>query len=151
MLRLGPKNILGVFGELHPRLAKAFDIKGPVVMAEIYPDKVPTPKAAGTRTRPILDLSDLQAVERDFAFIVSQDVAAEQLLKAVRGAEKNFISDVKVFDVYQGPGVEEGYKSLALKVVLQPKNATFKDEDIGDITQKIVNNAEKAVQAKLRS
>jgi len=151
VLKLGPKNILGVFGELHPRLAKAFDIKGPVVMAEVYPDQVPTPKAAGTRTRPILDLSDLQAVERDFAFIVAKDVAADQLLKAVRGAEKNYISDVKLFDAYEGPGVEEGYKSLALKVVLQPKHTTFKDEDIGEITAKIVKNAEKSVGAQLRS
>lgn len=151
VLRLGPKNILGVFGELHPRLAKAFDIKGPVVMAEIYPGKVPTPKAAGTRTRPVLDLSDLQAIERDFAFIVKEDVSAEQLLKAVRGAEKTFISDVKVFDVYQGPGVEEGRKSLALKVILQPKDVTFKDEDIGVITRKIIENAKKAVDAELRA
>lgn len=151
VIRLGPKTVLAVFGELHPSLQKAHGLKSKVAMAEIFPDSVPIPKAAATKTRPPMQVSDLQAVERDFAFVVDESITADQLLRAVKGAEKTFIIDAQVFDIYQGPGVEEGKKSLAVSVTLQPRDATFRDAEIDAIAGKIIANAEKATGARLRA
>ncbi|HLT76529.1 MAG TPA: phenylalanine--tRNA ligase subunit beta, partial [Ferrovibrio sp.] len=150
-LRLGPKTVLATFGELHPRILQAMDIRGPLVGFEVFLDRIPQPRAKGAgRTKPALKLSELQAVERDFAFIVDKSVAADTLIKAVRGADKALITKVSVFDVFSGTGIPEGKTSLALTVRLEPQQQTLTDAEIEAVTRKIVAAAEKACGAVLR-
>ncbi len=145
-LRLGPKNVLASFGELHPRALKALGIEGRVVAFEIAPDNLPAPKKKKTTTKakPALALSDLMPLHRDFAFIVAEDVAAGNILKAAKGADKQLISDVTLFDVYRGKGVDDGHKSLAIDVTLTPKDATLTDTDIEAVSAKIIEKVMKA-------
>ncbi len=151
-LRLGPKTILATFGELHPRVLQKLDIKGPVVAFEVWLDRIPASRGkAGVRTKPALKLSELQAVERDFAFIVDQAVQAETLLRAVRGADKALIARASVFDIFAGPGIPEGKKSLAISVRLEPQQQTLTDAEIEAVAKKIVAAAEKACGATLRA
>jgi len=149
-LRLGPKNILASFGELHPKALKAMDIDGPIVGFEVFLDAVSTRKGKSA-ARDAVQLSNLQAVERDFAFIVESDKHAADLLKAVKGADKAHIRDVNVFDVYMGQGVPEGRKSVAISVRLEPQEGTFSDKEIEAIGDKIISAASKAVDAVLRA
>ncbi|WP_375205012.1 phenylalanine--tRNA ligase subunit beta [Hyphococcus sp.] len=149
VLRLGPK-ALALFGEIHPRVLKAMDVDGPVQGFEVFLDLIPEPKKKPAKTRPALDASELLPLSRDFAFVVDDAVAAEALLKAVRGAEKKLIADVSLFDVYQGKGVPEGKKSLAIEVVLQPREKTLTDEEIEAISARIVAQVEKATGGTLR-
>ena len=148
-LRLDPRNPIAHFGELHPAVAKALDIKGTVIAVEVYLDVIPQPKSV-KRARPKYAPSDLMPVSRDFAFVVKADVEAGKLLQAVRGAEKQAITNVEVFDVFSGPGVEEGHKSIALAVTLQPGATSFTDADLEAISAKIVAAAGK-VGATLRA
>ena len=148
-LRLGPKNTLARFGEINPRVLAALDVKGPVVAFEIFPDAVPMPKAK-TAARAMLTLSALQPLERGFAFVVDTDVPAAKVVQAARGAEKTLIEDIRVFDVFEGPSLGEGRKSLAITVVLQPTEKTLTDEDIEAVSQKIVVAVEKATGGVLR-
>ncbi|WP_375201512.1 phenylalanine--tRNA ligase subunit beta [Hyphococcus sp.] len=150
VLRLGPK-ALAHFGEIHPRVLKAMDVDGPVHGFEVFLDLIPEPKKKGAKTRPALDASELLPLSRDFAFVVDDAVAAEALLKAVRGAEKKLIADVSLFDVYQGKGVPEGKKSLAVEVTLQPRQKTLTDEEIEAVSARIVAQVEKAVGGSLRA
>ena len=150
-LKLGPKNTLAVFGELHPRTLSDLDIDGPVVGFEIYLDNLPQPKGKANRSKGALNASDLMPVRRDFAFIVDKSVEAETLLKAARGAEKALISDVTLFDVYEGKGIADTQKSLAIDVTLQPKQKTLTDEEIDAVAKKVVASVEKATGGTLRS
>ncbi|MFQ5971353.1 MAG: phenylalanine--tRNA ligase subunit beta [Alphaproteobacteria bacterium] len=147
-LRLG-KTVLAHFGELHPRVSSRLDVRGPLVGFELYLDAVPIPKARRT-TRPPLRLSPLQPVSRDFAFVVDEGVSAEDILRAVRGADKSLISEVSLFDVYTGEGIDRGKKSLAVTVTLQPVEATLTDEQIEAIALKIIQNVEKRAGGVLR-
>jgi phenylalanyl-tRNA synthetase beta chain len=144
ILSLGPKNHLAYFGELHPRVLKEMDIDGTVYAVEVLLDNVPAGKHKPTKTKPALQASDLQAVRRDFAFIVPAETPAEQLLKAVRGADKKLITGVSLFDVYEGKGVEDGHKSLALEVTLQPLEKTLTDEEIDAVADRVIAQATKA-------
>ncbi len=148
-LRLGPKNILASFGELHPKVLKALDVDGPVVGFEVYLDRVPAPKKTGA-AKGALVVSKLQSVERDFAFLMDRDAKVADLVRAVQGADKAFIADVGIFDVYEGKGVPEGQKSIAVSVLLEPKDETFTEKDIEAISAKVCAAAEKAVGAVLR-
>jgi phenylalanyl-tRNA synthetase beta chain len=151
-LRLGPKTVLATFGELHPRVLQTLDIKGPVVAFEVWLERIPASRGkAGVRTRPALKLAELQAVERDFAFIVDTDVQAENLLKAVRGSDKALIARASVFDIFSGAGIPEGKKSLAITVRLEPQQQTLTDAEIEAVAKKIVAAAEKACGATLRA
>lgn len=150
-LRLGPKAVLAQFGELHPRVLKDMDVKGPLVAFEVYLDAVPAARARQGRSRPVLKLSEFPAVERDFAFIVDAGVAADTLIKAVRGAEKTLISRVRVFDVFSGAGIPDGSKSVALAVRLEPRERTLTDAEIDAVAKKIVAAAAKACNATLRA
>ena len=147
-LCLGPKNVLTEFGELHPAILRAFDLEGPVVAAEIFLDAVPQKRASG-HMREAYRPPALQAVTRDFAFLVPADMAADALLRAVRGADKQAIVGISLFDVFAGPGVPEGEKSLALEVTLQPGEKSFTDEDLKAISARIVAAAVK-IGARLR-
>ena len=149
VLRLGAL-ALGRFGELHPRVLDRLGVKGPVVGFELLLDAVALPKKKTGTARPLLKLSLLQPIRRDFAFVVDQGVEADRLVRAVRGADKLLVRDVVVFDRYQGPGIEPGRKSLALAVTLQPQDSTLTDLEIEDVAGKIVNAVVKATGAMLR-
>jgi phenylalanyl-tRNA synthetase beta chain len=150
VLRLGPK-ALAHFGEIHPRVLKIMDVDGPVYGFEAFLDAIPEAKKKPTKTRPALDASEFLPLTRDFAFVVDEAVAAEALLKAVRGAEKKLIADVSLFDVYQGKGVPEGKKSLAVEVTLQPREKTLTDEEIEAVSARIIAQVEKATGGALRA
>lgn len=149
-LQFGPKAVVGYFGELHPRALKALDVEGPIAAFEIILDILPAPKARPTKVKPKLELSDLQPLSRDFAFLVDRAALAGDLVKAVAGADKALITDVSVFDVYEGVGVPEGKKSVGVAVTLQPREKTLTDTEIEAVAQKIVAEAEKKTGAILR-
>jgi len=149
MICLGPKKVLCVYGELHPKVLAAMDVKGPAMAFTIWPAEVPLPRKAGA-TRPALKNSDLQAVERDFAFVVDTDVEALTLVNAAIGADKALIDDVRVFDEFIGGSLGEGKKSLALTVRLQPREQTLKDADIEAVCAKVVEKVTKATGGILR-
>jgi phenylalanyl-tRNA synthetase beta chain len=148
-LRLGPK-LLAVFGEIHPAIVMRYELKGAAVGFEVFLDDVPLPRARG-RARPLLKLSPFQPVERDFAFLVPAEMPAETVLRAARGVDKKLVTDVRLFDVYTGAGVEAGAKSLALTVVLQPDDATLTDAVLEGFSKRFVAAIERATGGKLRS
>jgi phenylalanyl-tRNA synthetase beta chain len=151
VIKLGPKTVLARFGELHPRVLQALDIKGPAVAFEVFLDALPAPKSKGTKARPLLKPSAFQPVERDFAFVLDAGVSAETVIRAAKGADKALVTAVSVFDVYQGKGVPEGKKSLAIAVKLQPTERTLTDAEIEAVGQKIVAAVVKATGATLRA
>jgi len=142
-LRLGPKNVLARFGALHPRTLKAFDIEGPVMAVEIFLDALPAKKGGGGFARAAYAPPALQPVSRDFAFLVPAGLAASDLVRAVKGADKQSVVAARVFDVFVGQGVPEGKKSVAVEVVLQPGEKTFTEVEIKAISDKIVASAAK--------
>jgi phenylalanyl-tRNA synthetase beta chain len=146
---LGPKKVLGIYGELHPRVLAAMDIKGPAMAFTLWPQEVPLPRKAGAN-RGALAISDLQAVERDFAFVVDAGVEALTLVNAAMGADKGLIEDVRVFDEFLGGSLGEGKKSLAITVRLQPRDATLKDADIEAVAAKVIEKVTKATGGTLR-
>lgn len=146
---LGPKKVLGIFGEVHPKVLQEMDVKGPAVAFTIWPAEIPMPKKTVT-TRPALKLSDLQPVERDFAFVVDADVQALDLVNAAAGADKALIEDVRVFDEFIGGSLGEGKKSLAITVRMQPKDATLTEKEIEAVAGKIVEKVTKATGGTLR-
>ncbi|TMK31134.1 MAG: phenylalanine--tRNA ligase subunit beta [Alphaproteobacteria bacterium] len=147
-LRLGP-SLLAHFGELHPDVLDAFEVKGPVAAFEVFLDAVPLPRAG--RGKPPLKLSVFQPVERDFAFIVDRDLPAETLLRAARSVDRKLVSEIRLFDVYEGKGLPDGKKSLAISVVLQPQEATLTDSEIDAFSKRLVVAVEKATGGTLRS
>ncbi|MEO9819317.1 MAG: phenylalanine--tRNA ligase subunit beta [Paracoccaceae bacterium] len=146
---LGPKKVLGIFGELHPKVLQELDVKGPAMAFTLWPEQIPMPRKSGS-TRAALNISDLQAVERDFAFVVDANVEALTLVNAALGADKALIDDVRVFDEFIGGSLGEGKKSLAIAVRLQPKDKTLKDEDIEAVAAKVVEKVTKATGGVLR-
>ena len=146
---LGPKKTLGVFGELHPKVLSELGIKGTAVAFTIYPEEIPMPRKSGA-SRGALAISDLQAVERDFAFVVDAGVEALTLVNAAAGADKNLIEDVRVFDEFIGGSLGEDKKSLAITVRLQPKDKTLTEKDIEAVSDKIVAKVTKATGGELR-
>ncbi len=145
-LRLGPKTVLASFGMLHPLTLKAFDLDGPVAAVELYLDAIPAKRSAkgeGGFMRPAYAPPVLQSVTRDFAFLVSDTLAADALVRAVKGADKAAITAARLFDVFTGTGVEPGMKSLAIEITLQPGDKSFTDADLKIITDKVVAAAAK--------
>ncbi|MFO6431762.1 phenylalanine--tRNA ligase subunit beta [Erythrobacter sp. W302b] len=141
-LRLGPKVVLARFGMVHPATLKTFDVDGPIAAVELFLDAIPAKKGAAF-ARPGFTPPALQAVTRDFAFLVPASLAAGDLVRAVQGADKAVITGVRVFDVFAGQGVPEGHKSIAVEVTLQPGEASFKDADLKAIAEKVVAAAAK--------
>ena len=146
-LRLG-STLLGHFGELHPDVLDAFEVKGPVAAFEVFLDAVPPPRAG--RAKPPLKPSVFHPVERDFAFMVDHDLPAETLLRAARGVDRKLVSEVRLFDVYEGKGLPEGKKSLAIAVTLQPQEVTLTDAEIEAFSKRLVAAVEKATGGTLR-
>jgi len=144
VIKLGPKVVLGHFGEFHPRALEALDVSGALCGFEIFIDAIPEPKRKPTRTKQKLEVSPFQMLRRDYAFVVDRDVTAQTLLRAVAGADKKLIVGVNVFDVFEGASLGEGKKSVALEVSIQPVDRTLTDEDLEALSAKIVANVEKA-------
>jgi phenylalanyl-tRNA synthetase beta chain len=141
-LRMGPKTILAAFGTVHPATAKAFDLDGSVVAAEIFLDAIPLKKASGFM-RPAFTPPALQAVTRDFAFLVAQSIPANDLLRAIKGTDKDNIVAVRLFDRFVGQGVPEGQVSLAVEVTLQPTEKSYSDDELKAISDKVIAAATK--------
>jgi phenylalanyl-tRNA synthetase beta chain len=149
-LQFGPKNVAGWFGELHPSALEALDAEGPIVAFEIILDALPAAKARPTKARPKLERSEFMAVERDLAFVVEESARAGDILKAALGADRALIANADVFDVYRGPGLPEGHKSVAISVTLQPRERTLTDAEIEAVVAKIVAEVNKKTGATLR-
>ncbi|MFL5184745.1 MAG: phenylalanine--tRNA ligase subunit beta [Microvirga sp.] len=149
-LQFGPKNVVGAFGEVHPKVLKALDLKGPLVAFELNLDALPPPKAKPTKMKPKLNLPDFQPLTRDFAFVVGRDVAAGDIVKAAQGAERQLIVGVDVFDIYEGTGIDPHKKSIAIAVTLQPTEKTLTDVEIEAVSAKIVGEVSKKTGAVLR-
>jgi phenylalanyl-tRNA synthetase beta chain len=148
-LRLGP-NVLAWFGEIHPLVLKTMDLKGPAAGFEIFIHKAPKPRTKGGKTRPLLNPSPFQLLGRDFAFVVDADVTADSLIRAAKGADKALITDVRLFDIYEGKGVGDGKKSVAIAVTLQPTERTLTDEDIEKVSASIIAAVIKQTGGTLR-
>jgi phenylalanyl-tRNA synthetase beta chain len=146
-LRLGPK-VLGVFGELHPAVLEAFDARPPLAAFEVFLDAVPEPRATRARLPP--RLSVFQPIERDFAFVVDRTLSAEILLRAARGVDRKLVSEIRLFDIYEGAGLPAGKKSLAITVVLQPEERTLTDAEIEAFSKRLIAQVEKATGGQLR-
>jgi len=149
-IQIGPQNILGYFGEMHPRTLEALGVDGPVIAFEVILDRVPDAKQKPTRAKPALELSPFQPVSRDFAFIVDRKVNAGDLVRAALAVDKKLISDVSVFDVYEGKGIDEGKKSIAIAVTLQPREKTLTDQEIDAVAGKVVSEVAKKTGGVLR-
>lgn len=150
-VQLGPKLILGWFGELHPALLAELDLDGPIVAFEVDLDALPAPRGKASKTRPPMGLSDLMPLSRDFAFVVDTDVPAANIIRAALGADKKRITGVNIFDVFEGKHVGEGKKSIAIEVAIQPKEKTLTDEEIEAISASVVAAVEKATGGALRT
>jgi phenylalanyl-tRNA synthetase beta chain len=149
-LRLGPKNTLAEFGEIHPGILAKMGIDGPLLGFEIWPEAIPARRAKAGRSKGALNKSDFLPLSRDFAFVVDADLPAQALLRAAKGANKALIADVTLFDVYAGKGVEDGKKSLAIEVTIQPTDATLTDAQIDILSKAIIAKVEKATGGVLR-
>tara|TARA_R110002051_G_scaffold235962_4_gene297295 strand:- start:284 stop:1723 length:1440 start_codon:yes stop_codon:yes gene_type:complete len=149
-LQLGPKNVMAEFGALHPRVLKALDADGPMLAFEIVLESVPEPRGKGGKARGPANLANLMPLTRDFAFVVAEGGAAGDLIRAVAAADKTLITEVRVFDLYRGAGVDPGMVSIALEVVIQPREATLTEAEIEALSTKVVAAAEK-LGARLRS
>ena len=143
------RTVLGTFGEIHPSIAKHFDIKGTVVGFELFFQRVPAPKDKGP-AKPLLSLNALQPLGRDFAFVVDEAVSADALMRAVKAGGKPFVSAVSIFDVYAGDKIEAGKKSLAISVTIQPQKATLVDAEIVEISDKIIASVAKNCGGTIR-
>jgi phenylalanyl-tRNA synthetase beta chain len=151
VIRQGPQAIIGAFGELHPRTLERLDAEGPLVAFELVLDALPEPKARPTKTKPPLALSDFQPVRRDFAFVVDRKVEAAAIVRAATNAERELVTRVSVFDLFEDAALGEGKKSVAIEVTLQPTRGTLTDAEIDAVSQKIVAAVAKATGAVLRS
>ena len=149
-IQIGPQNVLGHFGELHPRTLEALGAEGPLVVFETILERIPQPKQKATRARPVLELSPFQPVERDFAFVVDRAVKAADIVRAAQSVDRKLITNVNVFDVYEGPGIDPAKKSIAIAVTLQPRDHTLTDQEIEAVAAKIVAEVGKKTGGVLR-
>jgi phenylalanyl-tRNA synthetase beta chain len=150
-IQIGPQNVLGYFGELHPRTLEALGADGPLIAFEVIVDRIPDAKQRPTRAKPVLELSAFQPVSRDFAFIVDRAVKAGDIVRAAQGVDKKLITGVTVFDVYEGKGIDETKKSVAIAVTIQPREKTLTDQEIDAVAAKIVAEVTKKTGGVLRA
>ncbi|MBR0850543.1 phenylalanine--tRNA ligase subunit beta [Bradyrhizobium diazoefficiens] len=149
-IQMGPQNVLGHFGEMHPRALEALGADGPLVVFEVILDRIPEAKKKPTRAKPVIELSAFQPVSRDFAFIVDRSVKAADIVRAALGADKKLIAGVNVFDLYEGKGIEDGKKSIAIAVTMQPREKTLTDQEIDAAAARIVAEVTKKTGGTLR-
>src|SRR5262245_12993471 len=150
-IQIGPQNVLGHFGELHPRTLEALGADGPLIAFEVILDRIPDAKKKPTRAKPLIDLSAFQPVSRDFAFIVDRSVKAGDIVRSAQGVDKKLITDVTVFDVYEGKGIDPDKKSIAIAVTIQPREKTLTDQEIDAVAAKIVAEVTKKTGGTLRA
>ena len=151
VIKLGPKVVLGHFGEFHPTALEVLDASGPLCGFEVFVDAIPEPKAKPTRTKPKLEISTFQAVKRDFAFVVDKTVEAGTLTRAALAADKKLITGVSVFDVFEGAALGAGKKSIAIEISIQPVEKTLTDEDFEALAKRVVENVAKQTGGVLRT
>jgi phenylalanyl-tRNA synthetase beta chain len=149
-IQIGPQNVLGYFGELHPRALEQLKADGPLIAFEVILDRIPDARQKPTRAKPMLELSPFQPVSRDFAFIVDRGVKAGDIVRAAQAADRKLITDVTVFDVYEGKGIDTAKKSIAIAVTLQPREKTLTDQEIEAVAAKIVVEVTKKTGGVLR-
>ncbi len=149
-IQMGPQNVLGYFGELHPRIMAALKADGPLVGFEVILENIPPAKAKPTRAKPLLELSAFQPVTRDFAFVVDRNVKAGDIVRAAQNVDRKIITGISVFDLYEGAGIEPGKKSVAIAVTMQPRDKTMTDQEIDALGQKIVAEVGKRTGGVLR-
>ena len=149
-IKLGPKVILGTFGEFHPKTLETLDVAGILCGFEVFIDAIPEPKQKATRTKPALNLSDFQAVRRDFAFIVDKSVEAAAIVRAALASDRKLITGVQVFDLFEGASLGDGKKSVAIEVAIQPQERTLNDEDLEALTRRVVESVSKQTGGVLR-
>jgi phenylalanyl-tRNA synthetase beta chain len=149
-IQIGPQNVLGHFGELHPRALEALGAEGPLVAFETILERIPEPKAKATRARPALELAPFQPVERDFAFVVDRAVKAADIVRAAQSADRKLVTNVSVFDIYEGRGIDPDKKSVAIAVTLQPRERTMTDDEIEAAASRIVAEVAKRTGGALR-
>ncbi|TMJ21334.1 MAG: phenylalanine--tRNA ligase subunit beta [Alphaproteobacteria bacterium] len=149
-IQIGPQNVLGYFGELHPRTLERLGADGPLMAFEVILERIPAAKQKPTRAKPMLELSAFQPVSRDFAFIVDRDVKAGDIVRAAQGIDKKLIADVTVFDVYEGKGIDDNKKSIAIAVTMQPREKTMTDQEIDAVAARIVAEVTKRTGGVLR-
>jgi phenylalanyl-tRNA synthetase beta chain len=150
-IQIGPQNILGYFGELHPRTLEALGADGPLLAFEVILDRIPDARQKPTRAKPVLELSAFQPVSRDFAFTVDRSVRAGDIVRSAQAADRKLITDVTVFDVYEGKGIDDGKKSIAIAVTIQPREKTLTDQEIDAIAGRIVAEVTKKTGGTLRA
>lgn len=150
-IQLGPKLTIGWFGEIHPTELEKFDLTGPIAAFELDLDAIPEPRKKPTRSKPALKLSDLMPLSRDFAFLVDRTVPAATILRAAKNADKTLITEVSVFDVFEGKGIAEDKKSVGIAVTLQPSDKTLTDEEIEKVAASVVAAVSKATGGLLRT
>jgi phenylalanyl-tRNA synthetase beta chain len=149
-IQIGPQNVLGYFGELHPRALETLGADGPLMVFEVILDRIPDAKQRPTRAKPVLDLSSFQPVSRDFAFMVDRSVKAGDIVRSAQGVDRKLITGVTVFDVYEGKGIDDGKKSVAIAVTIQPREKTLTDQEIDAVAAKIVAEVTKKTGGTLR-
>jgi phenylalanyl-tRNA synthetase beta chain len=149
-IQIGPQNVLGHFGELHPRALEALDAEGPLIAFEVILERIPEPRTRGSRAKPVLELSPFQPVQRDFAFVVDREVKAADIVRAAQSADRKLITGATVFDLYEGQGIAPGKKSIAIAVTLQPRERTMTDAEIEALAAKIVTEVGKRTGGVLR-
>ncbi|WP_291847473.1 phenylalanine--tRNA ligase subunit beta [Bradyrhizobium sp.] len=150
-IQIGPQNVLGYFGELHPRTLERLGADGPLIGFEVILDRIPDARKKPTRAKPLLELSAFQPVSRDFAFIVDGTVKAGDIVRAAQGVDKKLITEVTVFDVYEGKGIDPGKKSVAIAVTMQPREKTLTDQEIDAVAARIVAEVTKKTGGALRA
>jgi len=150
-IKLGPKNTLGYFGEVHPGIAKKLGIKGAVAAFEVFIDNLPPSRTGKGKTKAVLNATDLPIAHRDFAFVVKNEVDAGTIMAAAKGADKAHIIDVSVFDIFTGKDLPEGEKSVAISVRLAPQEKTFTEAEIEAISTRIVDAVAQRAGGKLRT
>ena len=150
-IQIGPQNVLGTFGEMHPRALEALGADGPLMVFEVILDRIPEAKKKPTRAKPLIELSAFQPVSRDFAFIVDRTVKGGDIVRAAQGVDKKLITGINVFDVYEGKGIDDGKKSIGIAVTIQPREKTLTDQEIEAVAAKIVAEVTKKTGGTLRA
>lgn len=149
-IQIGPQNVIGYFGEMHPRVLETLAADGPLMAFEVILDRIPDAKQKPTRAKPAIELSPFQPVSRDFAFIVDRSVKADDIVRAAKGIDRKIITGVTVFDVYEGKGIDDGKKSIAIAVTIQHREKTMTDQEIDAVGAKIVAEVTKKTAGSLR-
>jgi phenylalanyl-tRNA synthetase beta chain len=145
------KNTIAVFGEIHPAILKNYDLEEKVVAFEIFTDSLPQQKEKKSFTAKPLEISNYQAIERDFAFVLDKKIPAQEIISAVKASDKNLIKEATIFDIYQGKNIDEGKKSVAVRITAQSSSETLTDEQIEELSQKVIGKLNKDLGASLRA